>query len=241
MIFNQSKYTNWYHKIIENAKTRNLKGYGEKHHIIPKCLGGSNLADNIVKLTAKEHYVCHRLLTNMTNGLDRRKMLFAIWRMMHGNNYQHRYEINSRSYDVIKSAMAIEISSQNNGYKQSEETVMKMRKRIPWNKGKTGVMPESAKQQISNSRKGTKTSAETRLKISESAKAAAVTSKKKYQSGKIRFRWVLKNTKSGTVIETVNLRRWCSDNNINSGYIYTNRSDWVILEKYQYKNNIRMI
>ena len=40
-------------------------GYYEKHHIVPRSMGGSNKKSNLVDLTAREHYVCHRLLTKM--------------------------------------------------------------------------------------------------------------------------------------------------------------------------------
>ena len=61
-----------YDNIIKNAKFENRKKlrknktnyiYYEKHHILPKCLGGNNDKENLVLLTAKEHYVCHKLLT----------------------------------------------------------------------------------------------------------------------------------------------------------------------------------
>jgi 5-methylcytosine-specific restriction endonuclease McrA len=53
-----------YDRIVENAKNRKDLFYEcEIHHIIPRSIGGSNNLDNLVKLTYKEHYVCHRLLT----------------------------------------------------------------------------------------------------------------------------------------------------------------------------------
>ena len=36
--------------------------YKERHHIVPKCLGGTNEKDNLIDLYAKEHYEAHRLL-----------------------------------------------------------------------------------------------------------------------------------------------------------------------------------
>jgi hypothetical protein len=62
MIFINNKYTNWYNSIINNVKNRNITGYTEKHHIIPSSLGGDNSKENIVSLTAREHFVCHLLL-----------------------------------------------------------------------------------------------------------------------------------------------------------------------------------
>lgn len=55
-------YKKIYDAIIEKAKKENKSGYLEKHHIIPKCIGGSNEESNIVKLTLKQHYICHKLL-----------------------------------------------------------------------------------------------------------------------------------------------------------------------------------
>ena len=54
-------YQRIYNQIIERAKTRQLNCYKEKHHIIPRCIGGKDI-NNIVELTAKEHFLCHRLL-----------------------------------------------------------------------------------------------------------------------------------------------------------------------------------
>ena len=55
MQFIDNKYTHWYYDIIDRAKERALSAnkYYEKHHIVPKSLGGSNNADNLVKLAKK--------------------------------------------------------------------------------------------------------------------------------------------------------------------------------------------
>lgn len=58
-------YTKIYESIIERSKNREIKGYTEKHHIIPKCIGGSNDKSNITKLTAREHYIAHQLLVKI--------------------------------------------------------------------------------------------------------------------------------------------------------------------------------
>lgn len=62
-----NKYTKWYCNIIITALNRNLEGYGEKHHILPRSfnMGGEKDKLNLVLLTAKEHYLCHQLLTRM--------------------------------------------------------------------------------------------------------------------------------------------------------------------------------
>jgi len=58
-------YTVHHDTIIKRAKFRLLEGYTERHHIIPKCMGGTNDPDNLVDLTAREHYVIHQLLVKM--------------------------------------------------------------------------------------------------------------------------------------------------------------------------------
>lgn len=46
-----------YDKLIERSKNRALTGYVEKHHIVPRCLGGSDDTENIAILTPEEHYM----------------------------------------------------------------------------------------------------------------------------------------------------------------------------------------
>ena len=59
-------YSPIYEAIIERAKYRDcIEGITEKHHIIPISYGGSNKKSNKVKLTPKEHHVCHLLLVKM--------------------------------------------------------------------------------------------------------------------------------------------------------------------------------
>jgi hypothetical protein len=105
MTFTPNKYTRWYYNIVDRAKTRALKVevYSEKHHIIPKSLGGSNRKDNIVQLTGREHFICHWLLTKMTEGPDKSKMWHAFNAMsvLKPNNTDKRY-INSRASEKAK-------------------------------------------------------------------------------------------------------------------------------------------
>ena len=53
--------------------------YKEEHHVIPKCMGGSDDEENLVHLYAREHIIAHKLLTEIYpnhNGL-----WDAFWRM----------------------------------------------------------------------------------------------------------------------------------------------------------------
>lgn len=58
-------YTNIYDKLISRAKNRVLDGYVERHHIIPRCLGGNDDYSNLVALTPEEHFFAHVLLVKI--------------------------------------------------------------------------------------------------------------------------------------------------------------------------------
>jgi hypothetical protein len=103
MIFINNKYTTWYNSLINKAKDRTITGYTEKHHIIPSSLGGTNDNDNIVKLTAREHFVCHLLLTKMTTGNARYKMNFALHMLSNAKNIgEGRYIPSGRIYEIVR-------------------------------------------------------------------------------------------------------------------------------------------
>lgn len=91
-------YEKNYYDYINYVKfsNRELNDYYEVHHIIPKCLGGSDEKDNLIKLTAREHFLAHYLLTKIYPNSN--KLLDAFRMMGTKNNEQNRY-INSRLYE----------------------------------------------------------------------------------------------------------------------------------------------
>ncbi len=58
-------YIKHYTLLIARAQGRIVDGYTEKHHIIPRCMGGTDAYDNIVRLTPEEHYLAHQLLVKI--------------------------------------------------------------------------------------------------------------------------------------------------------------------------------
>ena len=92
-------YLYHYNKLIETRKSRiPVEGvYYEKHHIKPRCLGGDDSPDNLVKLTAKEHYMAHLLLAKAYPG--NHKLVFA-FNMMRVNGRGKRN--NSRRHNHLK-------------------------------------------------------------------------------------------------------------------------------------------
>ena len=77
-MFTDNKYRRWYLALCERARGRVLSDRGERHHVVPKSLGGSNTADNMVALTYREHFLAHWLLTKFTAGQAQRKMNHAL-------------------------------------------------------------------------------------------------------------------------------------------------------------------
>jgi hypothetical protein len=58
-------YQQIYDNLINRGKTRVLTEYKESHHIVPRCLGGTDESHNLVELTPEEHYTCHQLLVKI--------------------------------------------------------------------------------------------------------------------------------------------------------------------------------
>jgi len=103
-----NKYKQWYANITDQAKNRHLDSYTESHHIVPRSLGGGDEPDNLVNLTAREHFVCHWLLVKMTTGQEHHKMLNALRMMRAEKQGQQRYttKITARVYESIKQEYA---------------------------------------------------------------------------------------------------------------------------------------
>jgi hypothetical protein len=128
-----NKYSKIYFSITSNAKQRITEGYTELHHIIPQSMGGSNDKENLVELTAREHFICHWLLVKMTEGDDRSKMLYALKGMKAENKHQQRYhtKITARVYETYRIEHSINHSK-----------VMKAKNLVPWNKGGVEITGE---------------------------------------------------------------------------------------------------
>lgn len=158
-------YKKIYQQLIDRAITRTLNGYKERHHIVPKCMGGDNLKLNLVDLTAREHFIAHKLLCKLypTN----KGIQLALWAMVvyKSKKNQRTYKISSREYQSIRETASNVMREIKTGGKtpHSEETKLKIKialtgkkktsdhtkkvwetrnrngNNIPWNKGLAGV------------------------------------------------------------------------------------------------------
>jgi hypothetical protein len=155
-MFIDNKYTRFYFQIIDNANQRNLNGYVERHHIIPKSLGGCDSKTNIAILTAREHFICHKLLTKMTNGKSKSKMYYALWRM--STLYKDSI-VKSLDYERIRKNHSEFLRNDKPGknWKWSEEKRIAFKQRYP--KGKDNKLygvprSQEVKDKVSTANKG---------------------------------------------------------------------------------------
>lgn len=72
-----------YDRLMVKAKDRVLVCYSEKHHVVPRCMGGTDDIENLVQLTPEEHFVAHQLLLKLNP--FHRGLAFAV-NVMTGNS-----------------------------------------------------------------------------------------------------------------------------------------------------------
>jgi hypothetical protein len=133
----ENKYSRWYEQLINKARNRGtIDGYTETHHVIPRSFGGDNTKQNLVKLTAREHYVAHALLWKMSfSPLHHGKMSYALRLMMFGANNKHQqrnYKCHSRLYESVRIEFSQDhsknMTGENNsfyGRKHTEDSIRK--------------------------------------------------------------------------------------------------------------------
>lgn len=176
-------YTRIYNTLIERstgrtklAKTDINYVYYERHHVIPKCLGGNDSKANLVYLTAEEHWVAHLLLVKMNPGVSKLVWACQAMSMSGGNNKR----MNNKLFGWIRRKYSDAVSERNRGrvvttehrkktsdtlkgrpapHQQGENNVAKRpevaQKIKDANTGKKhGPRPESVKEKIRLTKKG---------------------------------------------------------------------------------------
>lgn len=111
-----------YKRIYDNLTGRGKirpyqKGVHEKHHILPRSLGGGDDVENISYLTPREHFLCHLMLVKFTSGDDKKKMAWALHRMSHSKGRT----LTSTEYEMARNEHIRNVSQP-----KSEETRKRM-------------------------------------------------------------------------------------------------------------------
>lgn len=146
-------YERHYNLLIDRVRFREAPKFSEIHHIVPKCLGGSNRKDNLVSLTFKEHFLAHWLLCKIYPSNSKLKLAFRNMVYAGKNNRI----VSGWMFEVVKKNLKENFVPWNKGRKlppRSEEAKRKTSEsckkfwqenshnRIgiePWNKGKSNV------------------------------------------------------------------------------------------------------
>jgi hypothetical protein len=170
-------YSKIYDLLIEKAKKRIIEGYKETHHIIPRCIGGTEDPSNLVDLTAREHFIAHLLLCEIYP--KNRGIRLALWMMANvKDTNQKRHVPSSRLYEIIRREYSYSIKGGNNprfGVKHLPETKEKMSIKAKERIGNKNAFhgkshSDETKEKIKESVTGLKHTVETKQKMSETRK-----------------------------------------------------------------------
>lgn len=152
-------YQKHYDLLIERARARVLSGYVEVHHVIPRCIGGSDDKCNLVQLTAEEHYVAHQLLHKIHPFVS--GLAFAMVAMT-GKTNPNR---NNKTYGWIKKKNAFAMSSVSLAMWNNAEYRIKHKEAMD----EVRLNPEY-RSKLSKAQKGRVKSAEERANIAEAGR-----------------------------------------------------------------------
>ena len=175
-------YLQIYEDIINNAELEKRKKkqgiYYENHHILPVSLGGENEKENLIFLTGKEHFICHKLLVEIFP--EENSLKYALWMMMNVKNIGERnYKVGSREYErlrIIYSLIAVKdnsgIGNPMYGKKHKKKSIEKMSKSRPSIKGINNPnfgkkRSQYVKDRVSKANTGRIVSQETKDKLSK--------------------------------------------------------------------------
>lgn len=119
-----------YLKFVNCYCQKDIIGYSEKHHILPRSFGGTDDLGNIVKLPARAHYIAHLILARATRSP---KMIKALHKMVHSKSVNRTYKITSKVYAYLKAEHAKIVSQYSKGTVVAKHIYTEEISRIPAN------------------------------------------------------------------------------------------------------------
>lgn len=131
------EYQKIHDQIIERARNRQLEGYKERHHIIPRCMGGTDEIENLVDLTAREHFIVHWLLHRIHPSNHLISYAFHAMCNLPGSTNQRKYNPSSRVVEESKIAFSKAHSARMSNTTQSTDHI---NKRMKSRRGKKTVV-----------------------------------------------------------------------------------------------------
>jgi hypothetical protein len=155
-------YQKIYNNLINRATRRISEGYVEKHHIVPRCLGGTDAKENIVSLYPEEHYLAHLLLCKVNKGNS--KLLYAAMNMTSGSMINNSKR-NNKAYGWLRRQYAESMSGDNNPARRNPNLQKEAAKKRVGQK-----RTEETKARMSAAQKGRTFTEETKRNMAEAAK-----------------------------------------------------------------------
>jgi len=200
---------------MEQGQQSPPDGYTEKHHILPRCLGGTNHPSNLVRLSARQHFVAHRLLWKMYPNTP---SLFFAFRMMFFASSDHsrdnQTKVRSRLYGRIKEDFATHMRQMKLGVPLPEATKQKIRATLMGR-----AIPEEVKEKIRAATIGRQASETARQKISESLRGVGKPLEwRETISARFSKRWEI-ITPTGERLVVTNLNQFCKKHGIHQSNI----------------------
>jgi len=227
-------YLKIYVNIINKAKFENRKSgckiYYENHHILPKCMGGNDEKENLVLLTAKEHFICHKLLVEIYP--NKKGLIYACMIMCNkiSSSNKRDYIVSSIEYERVRHLYHEKCSGENHymfGKKHSEKTKEKLRQinlgdnnpmfnKKAWNKG----LPKEQQPMFGRCGElslnfGKKASQETKDKLSKMRKGVILSKEHKEKISKSRMGQKYERVECphcDKIIDPGNAKKWHFDN-----------------------------
>lgn len=223
----QNKFSEFYFKLIDDARSNPPFGYFEVHHILPRSLGGDNSNNNLVRMSGSQHYYAHYWLMCMFEKYSKEwySMSYAFNMMNIGATHQQRPD-NVVLYEIGKTNAAIATSRKNKGRKLSFDHCAALSRAL------TGVK-HSKERCLTNSlvHRGVKQSQERRDNQSirmKGKKPEGLTMTGKNHTLETKERMSQKAEKnlytllgpSGEEVKTTNLSKFCGEFKLGRGRIY---------------------
>lgn len=148
-------YKKIYDALVNKAKVRGLDKssvgyYTEIHHIVPRCLGGSDTPDNLVMFTGREHYIAHMLLWKSfpSNISLMRAAHIMSSRWVNATVGGQGCGINSKTYQRLREEYALAVKAQVSG--KGNPFYGKTHDQVSLDKMRKGRLAHKIKQKLKN-------------------------------------------------------------------------------------------
>ena len=184
---------------MQKAKDREyLDGYKERHHIVPNCFVRNNKKENLVYLTAREHYIAHLLLWKMTmEPIWHNKMTMALNVMVNGSGHEKQdrtYLVHSKIYETHRKEyskyLSNTMSGEGNNFWGKKHTTESLEKMRAWQAVPDIKQKQSARVLGENNPMfGKSHSEDIRKHLSKTSSESWDLERKKKQSEELKQRW----------------------------------------------------